>query len=218
MITGLAKLLSMYSALNSRRLDTCAIWDFIHSFILSFIHIWRVGCNPSKHWCKYPHGCVLGKLVGRNQNKISNMIYSILYKLHDLEIFKSDWISTVRSILNASGIWLSQTIPFSVECLRHNLKIGFIDQFIQKWHEGISQIQICTNHKTFKNIIGFEKYLIELREELRKYLTKFRCRNHWLPIKTRCHENVLRDMRIYMSTLSQRHWRWIPLFIMLSPI
>ena len=43
------------------------------------------------------------KLVSSNQNKISNMIYSILYKLHDLEIFKSDWINTVRSILNDSG-------------------------------------------------------------------------------------------------------------------
>ena len=43
------------------------------------------------------------KLVSSNQNKISNMIYSILYKLHNLEIYKSDWINTVRSILNDSG-------------------------------------------------------------------------------------------------------------------
>ena len=40
-----------------------------------------------------------GKLVSSNQNKISNMIYSILYKLHDSQIFRSDWISTVRSII-----------------------------------------------------------------------------------------------------------------------
>ena len=72
------------------------------------------------------------KLVSSNLNKISNMFYSILYKLHDLQIFKSDWISTVRSILNDSGfsgIWLSQTIPFSADCLRHNLKIRLRDQF-----------------------------------------------------------------------------------------
>ena len=65
------------------------------------------------------------KLVSSNQNKISNMIYSILYKLHELVIYKTDWINTARSILNDSGfsgIWLSQTIPFSVDCLRHNFK------------------------------------------------------------------------------------------------
>ena len=139
------------------------------------------------------------KLVSSNQNKISNMIYSIVYKLHDLEIFKSDWINTVRSILNESGfsgIWLSQTMPFSVDCLRHNLKIRLRDQIIQKWQEGISQSRKCTNYRIFKNIFGFDNYLIELPEELRKYLTKFRCRNHRLPIEIGCHENVLRDMRI----------------------
>ena len=64
--------------------------------------------------------------VSSNQNTISNMIYSILYKLQDLDIFKSDWISTVRSILNDFGfsrIWLSQTAPFSDDYLCHNLKI-----------------------------------------------------------------------------------------------
>ena len=54
----------------------------------------------------------------------------------------------------------------------------------------------CLTIGFLKNIFGFEKYLIELPEELRKYLTKFRCRNHRLPIEIGCHENVLRDMRI----------------------
>ena len=41
MITGLAKLLCMFSALNSLWLDTCAIKDFIHSFIHSNNHLTR---------------------------------------------------------------------------------------------------------------------------------------------------------------------------------
>ena len=90
--------------------------------------------------------------------------------------------------------WLHQ--PFSVDWLRHNIKIRLRDQLIQKWHEGISQSRKCTNYKIFKNIIGFEKNLIELPEELRKYLTKLRCRIHHLPIEIGCDENVLRDMRI----------------------
>ena len=63
------------------------------------------------------------------------MIYFIIYRLHDLEIFKSDWMTTVQSILNDSGFsgtWLSQTIHFFVDFLHHNLKIRLRDQFIQK--------------------------------------------------------------------------------------
>ena len=52
-----------------------------------------------------------------NQHKISNnMIYSILSKIDDLNVFTSDWvIRTLLCVLNdfeLSGIWLSQTIPY----------------------------------------------------------------------------------------------------------
>jgi len=65
------------------------------------------------------------KLICGNQGKISNLIYSLLYKLDQLNIFKSDWIHTIKSILNNSGfsgIWLSQSIPHSVDNLRDNNK------------------------------------------------------------------------------------------------
>ena len=75
------------------------------------------------------------------------MISSILYKLHDLEIFKSDCISTVRSILNNFGS--------VVDYLCHNIKIRLRDQFIQKWHEGIFQSRKCTNYRILKNIFCF---------------------------------------------------------------
>ena len=37
---------------------------------------------------------------------------------------------------------------------------------------------------------------LELAELLRKYFTKFRCRNHRLPIEGGVRSQVLRDMRI----------------------
>ena len=39
-------------------------------------------------------------------------------------------------------------------------------------------------------------YLNELPDLLRKYFTKFRCRNHRLPIEAGVRSQVLRDMRI----------------------
>ena len=139
------------------------------------------------------------KLICGNQGKISNLIYSLLYKLDQLNIFKSDWIHTIKSILNNSGfsgIWLSQSIPHSADNLRDKIKIRLKDQFIQQWYEGISHGGKCTNYRIFKKIFTFEKYLTELPDQLRKNMTKFRCRNHRLPIESGCRTHVSRDMRI----------------------
>ena len=38
----------------------------------------------------------------------------------------------------------------------------------------------CINYRIFKNHFKLEKYLIDLPDNLRKILTKFRCRNHRL--------------------------------------
>ena len=56
------------------------------------------------------------KLVMEDQKKISHMIYSFSYKLDEFDIFKSNWISTIRSTLNDSGfpgIWFVQSLPCS---------------------------------------------------------------------------------------------------------
>ena len=70
------------------------------------------------------------------------------------------------------------------------------DQFIQKWHESISQGGKCTVYRIIKTTFGFENYLNTLPQLLRKYFTKFRCRNHRLPIEAGVRSQVLRDMRL----------------------
>ena len=50
------------------------------------------------------------KLVNEDQSKMSHMIYSLLYKLYEFNIFKSNWLSSIRCTLNDSGflgIWLA---------------------------------------------------------------------------------------------------------------
>ena len=76
------------------------------------------------------------------------------------------------------------------------MKVRLKDQFIQKWHEIISQGGKCTVYRIIKTSFGFESYLNELPDLLRKYFTKFRCRNHRFPIKAGVRSQVLRDMRI----------------------
>ena len=49
-----------------------------------------------------------------DQKKISHMIYSFSYKLDEFDIYKSNWISKIRSTLNDSGfpgICFVQSLP-----------------------------------------------------------------------------------------------------------
>ena len=139
------------------------------------------------------------RLCSGEKHKISNTIYSLLYTLDEKNIFKSELVETIKTTLNNcgfSGLWLNQSLPCSIEVFKHSVKIRLKDQFIQKWHEMISQGGKYTVYRIIKTSFGFESYLNELPDLLRKYFTKFRCRNHRLPIEAGARSQVLRDMRI----------------------
>ena len=63
--------------------------------------------------------------------------------------------------------------------------------------EPTSQLGKCTVYRIIKTSFGFESYLNELSDLLRKYFTKFRCRNHCLLIEAGVRSQVLCDMRIW---------------------
>ena len=72
------------------------------------------------------------KLCLGDKHKISNTIYTLDGK----NIFKSEWIQTVKITLNYygfSGFWLNQTLPCSIEAFKQSVKQRLKDQFIQKW-------------------------------------------------------------------------------------
>ena len=52
------------------------------------------------------------------QNKLSNAMYQLLFKLHNDGICESQWIKTVKHILEGcgfSGVWRNQAITCSLE-------------------------------------------------------------------------------------------------------
>ena len=115
------------------------------------------------------------KLVNEDQSKILHMIYTLLYKLDEFNIFTSNWLSSIRCTLNDSGfsgIWLAQSLPCSVSTFRNILKLRWKDQFIQKWHECISENRKCIHFRIFKNHFKLEKYLVDLPDNLRTNFNK----------------------------------------------
>ena len=53
----------------------------------------------------------------------------------------------------------------------------------------------CINYKIYKDIFGFKDYLIQLPDNLRVALTKFRCRNNKMPVEIGVRDNVPRQQR-----------------------
>ena len=51
-------------------------------------------------------------------------------------------------------------------------------------------------YRIIKTTFGYENYLNDLPDVLRKYFTTFRCQNHRLPIEAGVRSQVLRDMRV----------------------
>ena len=54
----------------------------------------------------------------------------------------------------------------------------------------------CINYRIYKDIFGFEDYLIHLPDNLRVVLTKFRGRNNKMPVEIVIRDNVPREQRI----------------------
>ena len=132
-------------------------------------------------------------------NTISSILYRLLLKLHVLDTYTSPWLKFVKDTLNnirLSGIWNSQSLPASRECFRQSIKVRLRDQFIHQWITEINKSRKCIIYRTFKTTFTFENYLISLPRKLEIIFTKFRCRNHRLPIETGCRERVLRDTRV----------------------
>ena len=68
--------------------------------------------------------------------KISNLMYKLLYKLNEENVYQSPWLNCVKTILEDCGfpgIWGSKVIPCSKERFKQQLKQTLFDQLRQKW-------------------------------------------------------------------------------------
>ena len=75
------------------------------------------------------------RLINSKENELSKMIYSLIYKLYEKDLFYSTWISSVKKILDSagfSGIWTNQSLLKSPDHFNTILKLRLHDQFIQK--------------------------------------------------------------------------------------
>lgn len=140
-----------------------------------------------------------GRLITGNQTKLSSILYRLLYKLDVTGVYSSPWLLNVKNILNECGlsyIWLSQNINEDIESFKNEIKVNLHDQYQQTWSSAVFQSPKCLNYRIFKPDLKFETYLTDLPQSLSRFVTKFRCRNHTLPIEAGCHKNTARHQRL----------------------
>lgn len=139
------------------------------------------------------------QLLTSDKTKISSLLYKLLYAMYELESYQSPWIAYVKKALNDLGMtefWINQTIPHSIQWFKHFSRQRIYDQFLQSWRSDIFNSNKCLNYRIYKHELKLEKYLLCLKPNDRKLLSRFRCRNFKMPIEVGCHRNIERNLRV----------------------
>jgi hypothetical protein len=141
-------------------------------------------------WCR---------LLTGDQDKLSARMYKLLYALDCDGIYSSPWITFVKDLLNDTGlsyVWLNQGFAGEIESFKKIVKTRLHDQYIQTWSSEIYNSSKCINYRIFKHDLHMENYLTILPVRSCRILSRFRCRNHKLPIEVGSYYNVDRNQRI----------------------
>ena len=185
-------------------LYACEIWGFHASLAIERVHLrfckWLLKVNNAttnemiygelgrfpmiisrkikiiKYWVKIVCGksCILVK-----------EIYSVLFNATLINIHVVNWASFVKKLINNLGfgeVWTRQTVENErnfINLCTQRLR----DQFIQEWFANINNRPSCRLYKELHVTFNFSEYMNIIMPHKHKIcLTKFRTRNHRLPI------------------------------------
>ena len=89
-------------------------------------------------------------------NKLSSILYKLMFKLHDQNPSHFKWISYVKSIFDDTGlsfIWNDQ-IPMERNVLKNLISSKLNDQFIQKWFSQMNNSSLGLFYSEYKRGFG----------------------------------------------------------------
>ena len=138
------------------------------------------------------------RLISGEQSKLSAIICRLLYNLDASGFYSSPWLLYVKQLLNESGfshVWINQNTGCSVDLFKKRFKQRIYEQYLQTWSSEIFNSPKCKNYRMYKTELSYERYLNVLPTCSRRILTRFRCRNHKLPIEIGCYYNIERNLR-----------------------
>ena len=122
----------------------------------------------------------------RNEQKLTRILYILLFSKYEFENLKFPWIEYVNKILNDCGlsnVWFMQG-ALNQNWLNNVIKRILLDQFKQEWVSEVENSPKSLCYRFFKEAHEFENYLDILNDNDRKNYTKYRICNHRLLIET----------------------------------
>ena len=133
----------------------------------------RVKIRMASFWCK----------IVNNESKLCSHLYRLMLCLKQKGHNSFRWINYVESIFNDIGlgyIFASQFGYYDKNILKQTLQ----GQFIQSWFSDIENSSRGQFYSLFKTEHILEKYLLNLPENYRIWITKLRTCNLKIPIET----------------------------------
>lgn len=146
-----------------------------------------------------------GKLLKCNEPKVSTIMLKLMSHRLKKGMQTPRWLSKVKQLLNDSGLchmWSSQLSKTSIPLLKKQFVTVQKNQFLQLWLNQIWNSGKCTNYRIFKDKFVIEPYLTFLPKHHRIMVTKFRCRNHKLPVETGAYLCLERSKRVCTLCIS----------------
>ena len=88
---------------NKVKLRFCKYILHVHKSTCSNMVYGELGETPLHIYIKCKIILYWARLITSNENKLSKLIYSLIYKLYEKDLFHSTWISSVKNILDSAG-------------------------------------------------------------------------------------------------------------------
>ena len=139
------------------------------------------------------------RLVCGKRDKISCILYNLMYKMHTRNFYFSKWLDCVQNTLNNCGFseyWIHQNVPDNcglAKMIKKNALLISLNRPGIILYLNFLSVLIS---ELLSIIMVLKKYLTLLPTDLRISFSKFRCTNHKLPIEKGRFLGIARDDRI----------------------
>ena len=119
-----------------------------------------------------------------DNNKMSTILYNWTKTLYDQNIYKSDWLNKIKTILDNMGMtYLFNDITnINRNHFKDIAKLRLNDIYNQNWSFQVFNNSTCLNYRSMTTHKQLQNYLIKLPSQYMYALCKFKCANHKLPI------------------------------------
>ena len=189
-----------YNCLNmieSLHLEFCKYILYMKKSTPSFFVYGELGCYPLHVHVYSRMISFWHRLTNDVEKKMSSSILKTLSECFDLNIYKSEWLSKIKQILDDCGlsyVWHSPS-SVSTKWLTNAVNTNLKDTYIQLWYQQSKDSSKACNYYLFKPHFEFEQYIDDLPLCYRIAFTKFRTANHKLPVEKGRYTNIQREQR-----------------------